>query len=55
MSNFQRCFLRLFHCRTRRRETRILAGRGRIMPHDLKALLMAGALAVRRLWLKNLA
>jgi hypothetical protein len=52
MSNFQRCFLRLFHCRTRRpRETRVVVWRGQIMSHDPKQLLMIGARAARRLWL----
>jgi hypothetical protein len=49
MSNFQRCFLRLFHCRTRRRKAHIVVERGRIMPYALKPLLMVGARAARRL------
>jgi hypothetical protein len=32
MSYFLRCFLRLFHCRTIRRETRVVIGRG----HNMK-------------------
>jgi hypothetical protein len=49
MSSFQRCFLRLFHCRVPRRETRVVVGCGHIMPNDLKRLLIVGARAARRL------
>ena len=50
MFNFQRCFLRLFHCRIRRRETDVVVGRGHIMAHDLKPLPMVGARAA--FWLQ---
>jgi hypothetical protein len=46
---FKRCFLRLFHCRTRRRETRNVIARGQIMHYELKYLLLAGVRVARRL------
>jgi hypothetical protein len=48
MSYFPRCFLRLFHCRTIRRETRVVE-QGRIMPHIIKPLLSVRTRLSRRL------
>jgi hypothetical protein len=49
MSYFQRCFLRLFHCRVRNRDAGAVVGRRHIMPRDVKQLLKVGSRAARRL------
>jgi hypothetical protein len=53
MAYFQRCFVRLFHCRTIGRATRVVVGRGHFMPRTLKPLLTVGTRAARRLRLSQ--